>query len=58
MNPDLVAEVKEAFDLFDKKCDGVIDVEELMQVFGSFGHGITKQHLETIVQQISHDVTV
>jgi len=46
MNSEFIAEAREAFELFDKKNDGVLDVEELMLVFGSFGIDVTKKQLE------------
>ena len=53
LHKELIAEAREAFDLFDKKSDGVIDKDELEQVFHSFANSISKDNLDYIFKRIS-----
>ena len=39
-------EFKEAFNVFDKDCDGFITTDELATVMRSLGHNPTKEELE------------
>lgn len=48
-------EYREAFDMFDKNKDGVIEVTELRNVMRSLNHDPTKEELEEMINEVDLD---
>ncbi|XP_065663267.1 calmodulin isoform X1 [Hydra vulgaris] len=48
---DLTAELKEAFDYFDKDGDGSISSEELQTIMSKFGENLTSEELEEMMKE-------
>ena len=51
----IFAEMKDAFDLFDKTGDKRIDVKELGMVLRSLGQNPTDKHVEDVMKQADKD---
>ena len=50
-----IMEITEAFNLFDKDCDGNIDIKELVTVMRTLGYDPDKQELEDIIKTFDVD---
>lgn len=48
-------EFKEAFNVFDKDCDGFITTDELATVMRSLGHNPTKEELDELIKLYDKD---
>ena len=48
-------EIKEAFNVFDKDCDGFITTDELATVMRTLGHNPTKEELDELIKQYDKD---
>lgn len=55
LSADDVRELKEAFNLFDKDKNGMIDCEELREVMQSLGQMPTQEQLEDMIHEIDTD---
>lgn len=52
---DDIAELKEAFDMYDLNKDGVISIRELGTVMRSFGHNLSESDILEMVKQVDID---
>ena len=52
LNEENIAEIKEAFSLFDKNSDGVLTAEELVHAMRALGQNPTTAELQEIVNQV------
>ncbi|ORC91451.1 calmodulin [Trypanosoma theileri] len=50
-----IIELKEAFALFDKDCDGSITVEDLDEVFASIGQKVSREKLQNMMAEADLD---
>ena len=50
-----ILEITEAFNLFDKDCDGNIDIKELVTVMRTLGYDPNKEELEDIIKTFDVD---
>ena len=55
MPPEKVSAIKEVFDLFDADDSGTIDVEELVEVFGTLGQEISELEAEDLIANFDKD---
>lgn len=55
MTPEQLAELKEAFRMFDKDGDGTIDSEEFTSVMQVLGMNPTKEELEILLNSVDTD---
>jgi calmodulin len=53
--PDIFAEFKEAFSLFDKDGDGTITTKELGTVMRSLGQNPTEAELQDMINEVDAD---
>ncbi|XP_056022817.1 calmodulin-like isoform X4 [Ostrea edulis] len=51
LSEEQIAEMREIFSLFDKDCDGYIDVRELGKVLRSMGMNPTEMEIEDLINQ-------
>ena len=51
LEPSQLAEIEEAFSLFDKNRDGKIEASELLVVFKSLGVNVTKEEMDALIQK-------
>ncbi len=54
-NQKRILEITEAFNLFDKDCDGNIDIKELVTVMRTLGYDPNKEELEDIIKTFDVD---
>ena len=54
-NEEVVKEIKEAFNAFDKDCDGFITIAELGTVMRTLGQNPTKEELDEIIKEFDKD---
>lgn len=52
---DTEAEVRAAFDVFDRNNDGVISAAELREVMASIGEKLSDEELEEIIREVDRD---
>lgn len=50
-----ITELKEAFSIFDKDCDGSITVDDLESAFSSIGQKVSKVRLQSILAEADLD---
>ena len=50
-----ILEITEAFNLFDKDCDGNIDIRELATVMRTLGYNPNKEELDDIIKTFDED---
>ena len=55
IDPDKLAEYREAFDLFDEDGSGEIDVEEFENLMKTLGYNYTDIELKEMIEQIDID---
>ena len=55
LNNEQIARLKEVFDHFDADKSGSIDVDELMNVFESMDHEVTREFVQEMVAQVDED---
>lgn len=50
-----ITELKEAFSVFDRDCDGSITVEDLGEIFSAIGHHVAPKKLKEILAEADLD---
>ena len=55
IDEDDLADIREAFNLFDKDADGTIEKEELKKVLNDLGRSISDEELQDMIEDVDAD---